>query len=101
MNRTRLSTIGWLGILFGSHMVAVDSDTADAASPSAVSQQDEQLLLGFESVEIAAFPAALKQKVVDTTDVEGRPCRELQMIWASEQPNPETTFLLTRLGRKT
>jgi hypothetical protein len=83
MRRQRLLVLA-IGVLSGCHIVADQSGSARAASPSAVSRQDEQLLLGFEPAEIDALPAALKQKVIDTTDVEGRSCTELQMPYGRQ-----------------
>jgi hypothetical protein len=68
-----------VGTLFCSRAVAIERGPAGVTSPSATPRPDEQLLLGFEPEEIEAFPAGLKKRVTDTTDVEGRPCTELHM----------------------
>jgi hypothetical protein len=56
---------------------AFEPGTGEVAGIPASSPQAERLLLGFEPGEIAAFPAALKLNVTNTTDAEARPCMEL------------------------
>jgi hypothetical protein len=73
-----------IGTLLCSRVAAVEPGPDEAARVPASSRQDERLLLGFEPGEIDAFPAALKRSVADTTDVEGRPCVELQMPYGRQ-----------------
>ena len=80
MNMNHRIVAALLPLVVWSTALAADPYNATREPPA---RSGEKLLLGFEPGEVAEFPASLKIKISEATDVEGRPYREV--VFPSER----------------